>query len=621
MAKKAGAPPDVEGIFEILRQIPQERLVWYKHKLNCARGDQRTCQLLRGIVLLTLKEEAEARVNLDALGYDLVVAHIYRSHWGPAKVGLPKWAPDKPDAEVALAVARIYALLAEEEFCPPQDRDEAYRAVVRAFRESQVDAARLESLVDEARAKCGMGLLSALPGNHLGLFAADAGGSPTQRSLEPRSLRSTGTPLSFVSRFEISPTTTVAWVSGSDHERDPEAGEVGGSTSDPPGPAGQEDAGLQSPSNAPLQDAGASEICPPRWPGPDRPPATRPAEGEVRHPPHSTPPLNGAEKELQAPEDVPQNPDTSTPQSTSSNPAGWSPKLTESPFPPTSKEEVEPQGSPSSASPPEPGDANQFFSFVVLHAAEDEEVAYRVKSLLEDLGIPDGATYSDDFLIPGRCQLGCFQDALDNSAFTLLLLTQNFQNDFCAYQTSVALTESFRRLCRRHTVIPFVPKENPMPKREMPSVLAALVPLEEASPVFRRRVAKTFAPQAIREKKDAWRQRRQVQELQRQQEAEREEEEMRQRLSELRTGVRLPAPRPGFPPPRFSTPFPAPGLGQLPTGPDHPSLSQPFLVSLGSGGPPPQLIIQNAQMIQIGDYNRMQAEEANLTLGPTDRGH
>ncbi|NXF88962.1 TCAM1 protein, partial [Eubucco bourcierii] len=146
----------------------------------------------------------------------------------------------------------------------------------------------------------------------------------------------------------------------------------------------------------------------------------------------------------------------------------------------------------------------KFFTFVVLHAGEDEIVAHRVKNLLESLGVPNGATLCEDFSIAGCSQLACFQDAMENSAFIILLLTKNFSCNLCTFQTDTALMESIQNPSKHHSVIPFVPKENPLTRSQIPSVLGGLIPLDENSPVFSKTVQNTFKSSRIKERKANW---------------------------------------------------------------------------------------------------------------------
>ncbi|NXT01651.1 TCAM1 protein, partial [Jacana jacana] len=150
------------------------------------------------------------------------------------------------------------------------------------------------------------------------------------------------------------------------------------------------------------------------------------------------------------------------------------------------------------------GRERKFFTFVVLHAAEDESVAHRVKNLLENMGVPNGATLSEDFFIAGRSHLTCFQDAMENSAFIILLLTKNFLCNLCMFQTNTALMESIQKPAKCDSVIPFVPKENPLKQSQLPSMLSGLMPLDENSPVFSRTMQNTFTTSRIAEKKVMW---------------------------------------------------------------------------------------------------------------------
>ncbi|NXN35367.1 TCAM1 protein, partial [Rhinoptilus africanus] len=150
------------------------------------------------------------------------------------------------------------------------------------------------------------------------------------------------------------------------------------------------------------------------------------------------------------------------------------------------------------------GGERKFFTFVVLHASEDEIVAHRVKNLLENMGVPNGATLSEDFFIAGRSHLTCFQDAMENSAFIILLLTKNFLCNLCMFQTNTALMESILKPSKRDSVIPFVPKENPLERSQLPSTLGGLMPLDENSPGFSKTVQNTFTTGRISERKAMW---------------------------------------------------------------------------------------------------------------------
>ncbi|PKU34580.1 perilipin-3- hypothetical protein [Limosa lapponica baueri] len=279
------------------------------------------------------------------------------------------------------------------------------------------------------------------------------------------------------------------------------------------------------------------------------------------------------------------------------------------------------------ASEPDGGDS-KFFTFVVLHASEDESVAHRVKNLLEKMGVPNGATLSEDFFIAGRSHLTCFQDAMENSAFIILLLTKNFPCNLCIFQTNTALMESILNPSKRDSVIPFVPKENPLERSQLPSTLSGLMPLDENSPVFSRTVQNTFTSSRIGNRKAMWdrMQRKKLQQYQ-------EQYQPLQNLAALNLGshpqVPPPATQPQLLEPSARQWCPPASAVPPATDPPHPMPGQmgppPFQpLYLPSGhynvmpGPEgiPQLIIQNARMIQIGNHNTMQVEA--VTPGPED---
>ncbi|NXD45442.1 TCAM1 protein, partial [Copsychus sechellarum] len=160
-------------------------------------------------------------------------------------------------------------------------------------------------------------------------------------------------------------------------------------------------------------------------------------------------------------------------------------------------------GSPALQDPAVDPSEPEFFTFVVLHASEDELVAHRVKNLLESMGVSNGATLSE-FLIPGRSLMTCFQEAVENSAFKILLLTKNFPCTLCLFQTDTALMQSILDPSKQDSVIPFLPRTNALERSQIPSILSVLVSLSESSPLFSRNVQRTFSPERIREKRALW---------------------------------------------------------------------------------------------------------------------
>ncbi|KAG7525519.1 hypothetical protein JOB18_027862 [Solea senegalensis] len=144
-----------------------------------------------------------------------------------------------------------------------------------------------------------------------------------------------------------------------------------------------------------------------------------------------------------------------------------------------------------------------FYAFVILHAPEDVDVAERMKTRLETATGFDGATFSEDFAIPGRSSLRCVEDAINNSAFTFLLLTRNFNTRMVEVETDTALINSLNKKHKHNTVIPLLPQENSIRKENMPMVLKTIVSLEE-NKNFERKVKKVLSPANIKKQQRIW---------------------------------------------------------------------------------------------------------------------
>lgn len=149
-------------------------------------------------------------------------------------------------------------------------------------------------------------------------------------------------------------------------------------------------------------------------------------------------------------------------------------------------------------------DGVQFFSFVILHAPEDMEMAERLQEKLEGLGIGEGSTFSQDFLVPGKTKLRCIEDAIDNSAFSILLLSRNFNNQLQEIQTNAALMNSIENLHKYNSVIPLFPSKNRLATRDMPKCLKIFVALDERNRSFDRMARKAMAPERIKKQKELW---------------------------------------------------------------------------------------------------------------------
>ncbi|KAG7273514.1 hypothetical protein CRUP_015890 [Coryphaenoides rupestris] len=147
-----------------------------------------------------------------------------------------------------------------------------------------------------------------------------------------------------------------------------------------------------------------------------------------------------------------------------------------------------------------------FYAFVILHAVEDVEMAEAMKETLESTcgGGLVGATFSADFSIPGKSSLRSIDDAIDNSAFTILLLTKHFASARrFQMETESALMNSIQQLHKYNTVIPLLPRENGARRAGLPKVLQTLNPLEE-NRNFERNVKRVLSTQRVRTQRKIW---------------------------------------------------------------------------------------------------------------------
>ncbi|XP_069505451.1 TIR domain-containing adapter molecule 1-like [Ambystoma mexicanum] len=330
-----------------------------------------------------------------------------------------------------------------------------------------------------------------------------------------------------------------------------------------------------------------------------------------------------------------------------------SPKEREVKEPPAS----EPLHANTLSTEPDSGE-NTFFSFVILHVKGDEEIASLVRDTLEGIGIANGTTFHDGFLRPGCSLLNCLQDAIVNSAFTVLLLSQRWKSGWANAQANAALMNAIENKPKYNTVIPFLPREDRLQKHNMPLWLKSLNPLDESLPNFTNTVKRTFKPLEIKRQKQIWQKEEQIRALQRRIEDVEVNEDLARRnhevLSELMSQRNCFPPHPSYPWPHSMDggagifPPGVPPFQQFPCTPGTPGYYPPFpfcpfppsqvynvpppfyphgaygpaqIVYQQQAGAPPgtqyasagqhQVIqIQHASRVQIGDQNQMRVEGA-----------
>ncbi|XP_032388024.1 TIR domain-containing adapter molecule 1 [Etheostoma spectabile] len=160
---------------------------------------------------------------------------------------------------------------------------------------------------------------------------------------------------------------------------------------------------------------------------------------------------------------------------------------------------------PHASKEAEEEDEPTFYTFVILHAPEDADVADSMRERLETLMRVDGegATFSGDFAEPGKSTLRCVEDAINNSAFTLLLLTCNFNTRMLDVEMNSALINSIEKKHKYNTVVPLLPLENCLPKESIPLVLQTLNPLRE-NKNLERQLNKFLSPAKIKNQRKIW---------------------------------------------------------------------------------------------------------------------
>lgn len=151
-----------------------------------------------------------------------------------------------------------------------------------------------------------------------------------------------------------------------------------------------------------------------------------------------------------------------------------------------------------------------FFKFVILHAEDDTDEALRVQDLLQnDFGIKPGIIFAE--MPCGRQHLQNLDDAVNGSAWTILLLTENFLRDtWCRFQFYTSLMNSVNRQHKYNSVIPMRPLNNPLTRERTPFALRTINALEEESRGFRIQVERIFQESVYKTQQTIWKETRKM---------------------------------------------------------------------------------------------------------------
>ncbi|XP_043818647.1 transmembrane emp24 domain-containing protein 7 isoform X1 [Dromiciops gliroides] len=146
-----------------------------------------------------------------------------------------------------------------------------------------------------------------------------------------------------------------------------------------------------------------------------------------------------------------------------------------------------------------------FFKFVILHAEDDTHEALRVQEMLQNqFDIKPGIIFAE--MPCGRQHLKNLDDAVNGSAWTIFLLTENFLRDsWCNFQFYTSLMNSVNREHKYNSVIPMRPLNNPLPRDRTPFALQTINALEEKSCGFCKQVEKIFQDSVYEKQKAIWR--------------------------------------------------------------------------------------------------------------------
>lgn len=299
---------------------------------------------------------------------------------------------------------------------------------------------------------------------------------------------------------------------------------------------------------------------------------------------------------------------------------GAQPVSTSQPPKETSTQEVRKPDSFNTETRARQEEEEMFYAFVILHAQEDSEEALRLKSRFESISSTTGATFSEDFEIPGQSKFRCVEDAIENSAFVMLLLTSNFNTRLNEMNTDSALMNSIEKPHKYNTVIPLLPRANGLTRDQMPIALKTKNPLDETKDrdIFEKMAQKVLNLKNIERQKSVWRQAQLVKKQQKKQQMLQEKSlyykdliRETSRVRELEEQVQqLQMQQQRLPPPYGHQPNSYQGFSGIPQAFGSTSFrGPPPMPSYYSGNvwqpPPSNIHIQNAKCIMIGNNSTM----------------
>lgn len=476
-------------VFDILAKEPQERLL----SLTIQLGESPEDNIIHALCLIILHKEVQAIDKLQMLKDNYLANHLaekwqmsggkledFRVHCGHFQ--------ETPGESLA-SLARIFKCLHERRLCEPNQRNLAYqRALSTDGRKiSSCENLEYDQLREEAKVVCGPEF--------------------EEWTCSPRDLKSGADYISHRSLSEENSTLKIANKSGSAYSL---PSPLQASTSMPSYPTHLE---ISIPPTMPFQGdkatpetSGKSNTCSLPAPAPGQPQSSeedQPQSNEAAQPEAKKDSTMDAAAEAESQKLGHHTSQNETPNQTTKPITGlkfsintatnmYSPEV----LIPNSMHEC--KGAEAEAE-----EEATFYAFVILHAPEDEAMAESLKDKIEEVSGCEGATFYEDFDIPGKSTLRSVEDAINNSAFTLLLFTRNFNTKLVEVKTDTALVNAINKKHKHNTVVPLMPRENCMPRDDLPMTLKAINPLYE-SRNFEKKIKKFLSPALIEKQKRIW---------------------------------------------------------------------------------------------------------------------
>ncbi|XP_062888297.1 TIR domain-containing adapter molecule 1 [Mobula hypostoma] len=676
MANNCDPIPSLDDVFNILSQVPEERLLslWYKFNPDNSNTCNVHC-LLYSIISFTLRKNEEAekavRSQLNEKSTDRSAMYIYNRIHGlvDAPDGEKKPPPSADlsaeDRSFLADLALMFVMLEEEKLCSPPVRNRACQAAVNAFKSSRQDCSlELQELVEKFRLRfdfeaeaetVGISALKSIQEyNHSKITTTAFKTSPIPIPSQAMVNVYSTSEMTLPSHFEISASLTASFtteVRPNDLESSAAIPEPGTISSGNMITVGSNNGNIPSSDNCSRkgevahssggQQQGEQDpvsLCSAEVSSGDKVNELGPSECTG---------INCSDQIVTSKFKMSQVWNKETGSCTNSQ------EMTKSKPKVQSNVSDDPSDKSTPSEAMEENFKDAFYPFVILHVPEDAEIAEHVRDRLESLGVK--GTTIDDISVPGQSQIKCIEDAVNNSAFTILLLTKNFNTQWADYETNITLMDSINNEHKNNTVVPLLPKKNPLQQDKIPFALSATVSLKENSRHFEKQVKSIFTKEALDRHRRGWLQRQTQKEIKSKTNQIKKDIQVAQetrsnqmkcmhfwnQLVEMQKNCQffppISLPQPGnvqdlpmlnpplYPnvttlPPSFNPSVP-PMSQILPcSNPTTPSNSQRGQnISLETPGQGTNIIqIQNARNVQIGDYNQMTVTECTAISGNSD---